>query len=229
MKPRIVIATCPLPGGRVLELHEHDGRPFLHVHGEQVVGPLTAAAEDELARLACAPVRPARQPRIVVVGLGLGRMVRAILEVLPQRRARVIVAEPLAALVEWHRGGMGGLDPAVVSDPRVEWRQVAPAGALHGLDEPPHSIVVHLDAGAVLAGGLAAMPTEDSGWLAAARDVLRPGGLLAIGAVRMQPGLTHRLREAGFDVAESSVQGSAVARRPRPQPLWLARKGGASQ
>ncbi len=224
MKPRIVAASCALPGGRTLELLSHDGRPLLHIHGEQVVGGLTAGGEDELARLACAPLRAARQPRLLLIGLGLGRILRGVLAALPQRRLQVTVAEPLAELVGWHRAGLAGLDPQPLADPRVAWRPVPAGEALRGLDSPPHAILLHLDGGAVLAGGAAAVPTEDRGWLAAARDVLRPGGLLVVGAARAQRGLGRLLREAGFDVAETNVHGSAVARRPRPQPLWLARK-----
>lgn len=227
MKPRIVAASCELPGGRKLELLCHDGRPTLHVHGEQVVGGLTAAGEEELARLGCAPVRAARQPRVLVIGLGLGRLLGGVLAALPQQRLRVSVAEPLAELVAWHRAGLAGLDPRPLGDPRVTWRAAAAGEALRGLDEPPHLILLHLDAGVALAEGPAAVPSDDPGWLAAARDVLRPGGLLALGAARPQPGLWRRLREAGFDVAESNVHGSSAARRPRPQPLWLARKAEA--
>ena len=61
MKPRIIVACTTLPDGRRLELHEHDGAPYLHLHGEQVIGGLTAAAEEELAQHRLRPV-PAGAP-----------------------------------------------------------------------------------------------------------------------------------------------------------------------
>ena len=56
MKPRIVLESCPLPGERVLELHQHDGRPALHVHGEQLVAAQTAASEAGTAGSLCARI-----------------------------------------------------------------------------------------------------------------------------------------------------------------------------
>jgi len=222
MKPRRIVESCPLPDGRTLELHEHDGRPTLHVHGEQVVDSRTAAAEAELAQLACAPFRPVRQPRIVVLGLGVGNILRAVLDALPQKRGKFLVAESIKPLVAWHRAGLAGLDPELPANPRVEFHPVEADGMLHGFELPPHAIVLHLDAGAVLAAGPDSAPTDSRNWLAAARDVLRPGGLLAIGSLHPQRNLARYLQKAGFDVSESNVHGSSATRKPRP--LWLARK-----
>src|SRR6478752_2565293 len=103
MKPRITLAETPLPDGNILALQEHDGRKSLLVHGQQICGPATRAAEEELARLACAPFRPARQPKLFFMGLGLGHTVAAGAKERPQKHATFIVAEPLAALPDWHR------------------------------------------------------------------------------------------------------------------------------
>jgi len=226
MKPRIIVASTKLPDGRSLELHEHDGTPCLYVSGEQMIGSQTSGAEIELANTACAPFRPARQPHILVLGLGLGRLLGAALEALPQQRARFFVAEPLGELAAWHRQGLAGLNPASLDDQRLEWLSDGPTAALHALPEAPHAILLHLDAVPAVHDGQGASPVEDRAWLAAARDILRPGGILALAAVRPQAKLTAHLRKAGFDVAESSIQGSPGSRKPRPQPMWLARKSG---
>ncbi len=103
MKPRITLAETTLTDGSPLALQEHDGRHYLLVHGQQICGPATAAAEKELAYLAAAPFRPARQPKILLIGLGLGHTLEAITTQLPQKKGTFIVAEPLHELVEWNR------------------------------------------------------------------------------------------------------------------------------
>jgi hypothetical protein len=87
MKPRITLAAADMNDGTPLELQEHDGRRYLLVQGQQICGPATRATEEELAKLAAAPFRPARQPNIWLVGLGLGHMVSAMIRELPQKRA----------------------------------------------------------------------------------------------------------------------------------------------
>ena len=59
MKPRITLAEIRLPDGSTLTLQEHDGRKSLLIHGQQICGPATRAAEEELARLGHATVAPA--------------------------------------------------------------------------------------------------------------------------------------------------------------------------
>ena len=50
MKPRISLAETVLPDGSPLVLQEHDSRYYLLVHGQQICGPATQAAEKELAK-----------------------------------------------------------------------------------------------------------------------------------------------------------------------------------
>ena len=57
------------------------------------------------------------------------------------------------------------------------------------------------------------------------REALQDGGLLAVAASRPSVGMTRRLQRAGFEVAEFLVPASANAKKPRLQPVWLARKG----
>lgn len=223
MKPRLVIATTPLPSGGTVELIEHDGRAYFHLHGQQLAGPGTARSEEALVRLACAPFRAVRQPRVLVLGLAFGRVVAAALAALPQQRARFTVAEPLEALIGWHRGGLAGLDPRLLDDPRVEVVVAAPGAALRA-GGPWHAILLHADAGPLVHDGRGESPVVDGRWLSAARDAVVGGGLLAIAAARPQPGLRRRLESAGFDVAESFVEAVPQAKRPRQHPLWLARR-----
>lgn len=223
MKPRNTLAETQLPDGSPLALQEHDGRHYLLVHGQQIAGPATLGAEMELARLACAPFRPARQPKVLVIGLGLGHTLTGLAAALPQKRATFIVAEPLAELPAWHRSHL----PASPfnTDPRVTLQpEPGPAG-LSRHSGTLHAITIHLDAAPTSERN---RPwTDDPRWLAAAYDALQSGGLLAIAATRPVPSLTRRLQRCGFAVAEHLVPAAPNAKKTRLQPIWLARKGKA--
>lgn len=224
MKPRIILAETPLPEGGNLTLQEHDGRKSLLIHGQQICGPATRAAEEELARLACAPFRPARQPKLFFVGLALGHSLAAAAAELKQKRATFLVAEPLAALPEWHRSHLP--ESPLVTDPRVMLENDCGPAALIRQAGLLHAILLHLDASPAGPGNRPWV--DDRRWLAAAYEALQPGGLLAIAGSRPVANLTRRLQRCGFEVAEFTVAASPNAKRSRMQPLWLARKGRAA-
>ena len=225
MKPRITLAETFLPDGSPLTLEEHDGRISLVTRGQQICGPSTRSAEQELARLACAPFRPARQPKIWFAGLGLGHSLFTTCSELKQRRANFVVAEPLADIVSWHRTHIP--DSPILTDDRISIESNCGPDGLRSHAGSLHAILIHLDASPLSPKN---RPwTDDRSWLAAAYDALQPGGMLAIAALRPVRGLSRRLHQAGFDVAEHSIPSSQQARRARLQPVWLARKGNRGQ
>jgi hypothetical protein len=224
MKPRITLAETALPEGGVLSLQEHDGRLSLLIHGQQICGPATRAAEEELARLACAPFRPARQPKLLFIGLGLGHQVASAAAELKQKKGTLIVAEPLAALAEWHKKHLP--ESPLLTDPRVVLENDCSPAALIRQAGLLHAILLHLDASPV---GPRNRPwVDDKRWLSAAYEALQPGGLLAIAGSRPVASLTRKLQRYGFEVAEFTVPASPNAKRSRMQPIWLARKGRAA-
>lgn len=209
----------------MLALQEHDGRISLVIHGQQICGPGTRGVEAELARLACAPFRPARQPKLWFAGLGLAQSLAAAAGELKQKRGTFIVAEPLGELVAWHRAHLP--DSPVNTDPRVVLEtDCGPSGLI------PHkgtlsAVLIHLDSAPT---GPRNRPwTDEPRWLSAAYESLQAGGLLAIAGGRQNPGLTRRLMRAGFQVAEFQVPAVPEARKSRLVPVWLGRKGQRGQ
>ncbi|MCU0780877.1 MAG: hypothetical protein MUF04_07220 [Akkermansiaceae bacterium] len=220
MKPRITLAETTLPDGSPFALQEHDGRHYLVIHGQQLAGPATQAVDAELARLACAPFRPARQPKIMVVGLGLGHALAAATAALPQKRATFLVAEPLAVLADWHRAHV---PDTPLTDDRVRLEPNAGPGIFAGHAATLHAIIVQRDACPL---NERRQPwTDDPRWLAQAYEALQTGGLLAIAASRPAREVTRRLQRAGFTVAEHLVPASPLAKKSRMAAIWLARKG----
>jgi spermidine synthase len=224
MKPRITLAEAQLPDGNILTLQEHDARKSLIVHGQQICGPATRAAEEELARLACAPFRPARQPKIFFMGLGLGHTLAAVAKELPQKRAQFIVAEPMAAMTQWHRTLIP--ESPLLSDARILLENDCSPSVLTRQEGTLHAILMHLDASPT--GPRNRTWVDERRWVSAAYEALQQGGLLAIAGSRHVANLTRRLQGSGFEVAEFTVPSSPNAKKPRFLPIWLARKGKAA-
>ncbi|BCX47881.1 hypothetical protein HAHE_17890 [Haloferula helveola] len=220
MKPRVILAETTQPDGSALVLHEHDGRPYLTVDGVQTSGPSTRASEVALAQIGTSPFRPVRQPRIWIAGLGLGTVLKAALEALPQKRGVFHVAEPCAELASWHRKY---LDPTPLEDKRVETGSDPGVGGLAASSDGWHAILVHADTAPLL--NRKRLLHEDRRWLTAAYDHLKPGGLLAIASARPIPKIESNLGRTGFEVIRHQVDAVPNARRPRHHFLWLARKG----
>lgn len=224
MKPRITLAETTLPDGAILTLQEHDGRKSLLIHGQQICGPATRASEEELARLACAPFRPARQPKVCFVGLGLGHSLAVAVAELKQKRGSFIVAEPTSEIIDWHRKHLP--DSPALTDPRVAIEAGCDPSSISRFQGTLHAILLHLDASPTGPGG--SPWVDDRRWLSAAYEALQQGGLLAIAGTHTSRPLTRKLQRAGFEVAEFTVPSSPEAKKPRFLPIWLARKGRAA-
>jgi len=221
MKPRITLAEVTLPDGTVLGIHEHDGRRYLQHGANQVAGPATRVSERELGRIGCAPFKPVRQPKVWMVGLGLGEVLAGAMESLLQKRGTFYVAEAWPVVVQWHREFIP--ESPALTDSRVEILQDSGPTGLHGFDGELHAVLIHADT-APLSGKTRGLH-EDTRWLAAAHGALQPGGLLAIASSRPVPDIERKLSRAGFETVRHEIDATPNARRPRRHFLWLARKG----
>jgi spermidine synthase len=219
MKPRITLAAADMNDGTPLELQEHDGRRYLLVQGQQICGPATRATEEELAKLTAAPFRPARQPNIWMVGLGLGHMLSSIIRELPQKRATYHVAESRTDLVDWNREFF---PETPLSDTRVVIQKDSGPDALNKHSGCLHAIMIHLDSAPLAAKQR--LWVNDKRWLSATYEALQPGGLLAIASTRNIPNLTRNLEREGYEVVEHQVPAVPMAKKTRLVPIWLARK-----
>lgn len=221
MKPRLTLAEITLPDGTVLGLHEHDGRKYLQHESIQLAGPTTAASERELGRIACEPFRPVKQPKIWIIGAGLGEILSGAMETLPQKKGTFIIAEPWKMIIEWHRRFIP--ESPVISDSRVSITDDAGPSAFHEHDGVLNAVLLHADTAPTVERGRSLF--EDRRWLAAVHGALQPGGLLGIASSRPVPNIERNLSRSGFEVVRHEIDASPNARRPRRHFLWLARKG----
>ena len=221
MKPRILLASTTLPDGSPLELHEHDSRRYLQIRDYQAAGPSTRRAEQELARIATSPFRSAKQPKVFIAGLGIGELVNATAVSLPQKRGQIIVGEPIVEIVEWQRRFFP--DSIASTDTRISYVTDSGPASFAGHAGEFHAILFHADIST--SEGTRGCLAENRRWLGAAYEALQDGGMLGIAAHRRIFGLERTLMRAGFNVVEHSIEIEPNARKPRLQPIWLARKG----
>lgn len=187
----------------------------------QIAGPSSRISEREMARLGCAPFLPARQPKIFLVGLGLGEVLVGVAESLRQKRATFHIAEPTPEIVAWNRKYFP--DHIFATDPRIELHSEVSPAELKKFDATLHAILVHSDTAPFAPDGGSLF--ENPRWLSAAYDALQEGGLLAIGSSSKISGVRRKLEQSGFVVACHEIDVLPNARRPKHHFLWLGRKG----
>ncbi|TMJ11405.1 MAG: spermidine synthase [Alphaproteobacteria bacterium] len=218
MLPRTLIDSATIPGGGEIRLIRRGSEFSIMLGGTELMNSRVKGSEEALARFGCAGV-PARA-RVLIGGLGMGFTLRAALEALGPE-ARVTVAELVPAVVRWARGPMAELLGGALDDRRVEIfdEDVADSIARGGWD----SILLDVDNGP---GGLT-RPENDRLYgragLAAARDALTRGGMLAIWSSHPDPAFASRLKRAGFSFEEQVVRSGPSGKGPR-HVIWLARR-----
>ncbi|MEU2791127.1 spermidine synthase [Streptomyces sp. NPDC007100] len=172
-----------------------------------------------LAELAGGPAAP----EVLIGGLGVGfSLVRAVQE---DRWGRITVVEREAAVIDWHRAGpLSAVSGAALADPRTD---VVAADLVAYVREGAGGRVFDalcLD----IDNGPEWTVTEDNGGLyspaglAACRDLLRPGGVLAVWSAQPSAAFETALRNAGFTGVRTE---EIPVVRGVPDVVHLARKG----
>lgn len=136
-------------------------------------------------------------PAVLIGGLGVGfSLARAAEE---PRWGRIAVVEREAAVVDWHRSGpLGAYSAAALADPRAEIVHADLVSYLRAPGRGFDALCLDID------NGPDWTVTEDNDslysptGLAACRDRLTPGGVLAVWSARPSPAFEQALRNAGF-------------------------------
>lgn len=189
----------------------------LRVNGVFVMDTLETTSEVEMAAAALDAVA---EPRAVVVGgLGLGFTTQRVLA--DPRVEQVTVVEVEEALIGWMREGTVPYGPALLADRRLRILNadismaVAEARSTHDLvlldvDNGP-GYLVHESNGAIY----------QTDFLRRCRDLLNPGGALAVWSADPAPELLQALRGV-FDEAVEQAHDVLLQDRPERYHLYLA-------
>lgn len=225
MKPYTKLAETMTPEGESLELFKHDESYFISSDGQKLMTSLAHGSEEELARMACQPFRAAKQPKVLIGGLGMCFTLAAAVESLTQKGATFVVAELTQAILEWNQTHMKDVHPGLLDDPRVQVR-IKPVQKIMGeANEEYSAIMLDVD------NGPSAFHGEDNDSLYTlegihlAKNALKDGGVLAVWSAYSDPKYTKLLRKAELDVSVVEVPAAHKGRKNRLHTIWLARKG----
>lgn len=216
------VARAPAPDGAELVLARRGAEWAVRAGGRTLMSSRAHASEEALAALALE--RAARRDAVLLGGLGMGFTLRTALDRLPPD-GRAVVVELSRAVVEWNRGPLGDLARRPLDDPRARVvvddaaRRIAEArraydAILLDVDNGPEALV--RDGNAALYG--------DRG-LAACREALREGGVLAVWSAGPDAAFRARLERAGLEAEE--VRATERPGGGRRHVLFLATKPAA--
>jgi len=222
VKPWELLGRTRTPGDAEMTLMRQDREYVILAGGKSLMSSRMHGSEEALATLGCRRARTTDGPCVLVGGLGMGFTLRATLDLLPPD-ATVVVVELVAAIVEWNRGPLGPLAGHPLKDPpvRVEVRDVG--AALRASPDRFHAALLDVDNGPdAFTASTNSSLYADRG-LAAARDALKPGGVLAVWSAWEDRKFEQRLRYAGFTVEVERVRARLHKGGPY-HTIFLARR-----
>ncbi len=222
MNPLELLGETVTPDGTDLKLTRRGNEYIILADGKTLMSSRMHGSEEALAMFACRQVRTMEQPCVLVGGLGMGFTLRATLDLLP-RDATVVVAELVPAVVEWNRGPLGPLAGHPLKDKRVHVDAGDVAGTLSLSRGRFDVVLLDVDNGPAAFTTAGNARLYDDRGLAAARDALKTGGVLAVWSAREDRKFEQRLRYGGFAVEVERVRGRLKKGGPR-HTIFLGRK-----
>ena len=223
MIPWTLIDTATVPGGgEELRLKRRGSEFSIMLGANELMNSRLSGSEEAIARLSIDKIRDRPRPVILIGGLGMGFTLRAALAELPQE-ASVVVAELVPAVIRWAKGEMADVFKGCLDDPRVTIVE-ADVGELIRRDRSAYdAILLDVD------NGPEALTREendriyDAGGLGAAKNALRPGGVLSVWSSAPDSRFTRRMQSSGFSVEEVPTRASTRGRGAKHM-IWLGVK-----
>ena len=199
MKPRIKLAECDFPGGRIA-LIEHDGAHSISVNGQELMHSRSHGSESLLGSLGVARLNREEDGRVLIGGLGLGFTLKDALTSLGDKTT-VEVAELLPEMIEWNRTHLKDLNGSLLDDPRVVVRSADVTRLLREAEPNTYdAVLLDVDNGPV------AMVSESNSSLYSRNGVrsickaLKKSGRIVVWSAGPDQRFENHLRQAGLSV-----------------------------
>jgi spermidine synthase len=194
-----LLGEARTPEGETLTLMRQDREFVILANGKPLMSSRMHGSEEALASFALGHLGGADAPCVLVGGLGMGFTLSATLALLPPS-ASVVVAELIAAVVEWNRGPLGDLAARPLSDRRVQVHHGDVIDRLLAATARFDAVLLDVDNGpAAFTTSRNASLYSDRG-LAIIRSALTPDGVLAVWSAWEDRKFEQRLRANGFAV-----------------------------
>ncbi|MDM9624808.1 hypothetical protein QTL95_02795 [Rhizobium sp. S152] len=223
MLPWIQLDSAPIPGeAGELRLKQRGSEFSIMLGANELMNSRLSGSEEALATLTFDRISGRPRPTMLIGGLGMGFTLRAALAVLP-RDAKVTVAELVPAVVRWARGPMTEVFKGCLDDPRTVVHEGDVGELIRSSKATFDAILLDVDNGP---DGLTRQSNDriyDFSGLKAARDALKPGGVLAVWSSGPDPKFTRRLRDSGFTAEAINVRANGKRGGAR-HVIWLATK-----
>lgn len=222
MLPWSLIDTAQIPGGdgAALRLMRRGTEYSIMLGNNELMNSRLSGSEEALATRACERIRECPEPGILIGGLGMGFTLRAVLAAIGPK-ARIAVAELVPEVVAWARGPMADLHGDSLADPRVSIHEADVGQLIKARRASYDAILLDVDNGPEGLTRDANDSLYDLSGLGAAREALRPGGVLAVWSSGPDRSFSARLRRAGFRCEEINVRANGRRGGAR-HVIWIA-------
>lgn len=222
MIPWIHLDTAALPGARdKLKLMQRGTEFSIMAGARTLMNSRTSGSESALAALVCARLRGRRDCRVLIGGYGMGFTLRAALPEL-SADAHILVAELVPAVIAWARGPMAALAAGCLDDARVMVHEGDVRTVISSRRNAFDAIILDVDNGPDGFSSDANKGLYTGQGLSAAREALRPNGILAVWSAAPDEAFTKRLEAGGFGVEQ--IKARANRDRGGRHIIWLATK-----
>lgn len=220
--PWIELDRATVPGDTTELRLKQRGQEFSIMLGaNELMNSRLSGSEEALATLAFERISQRPNPAMLIGGLGMGFTLRAALAVLPEQ-SHVTVVELVPAVVAWARGAMAAIYGDSIDDQRVTIREGDVGNVIRGAHTAYDAILLDVDNGP---DGLTRSANDglySAAGLSAAKNALKPGGVLAVWSSGRDEAFTRRMTQAGFDTEVKTVR--AHKRSGARHTIWLGVK-----